>query len=46
VETVTPWLAERVLADEKHGAHIAWLTRGKVMWRFLTASLHKRDLFA
>ncbi|MBL7200754.1 MAG: SDR family oxidoreductase [Anaerolineae bacterium] len=46
VETVTPWLAERVLADDKHGAHIAWLTRGKVMWRFLTASLRKRDLFA
>ena len=26
VETVTPWLADRLLAAEKHGARVAWLT--------------------
>ena len=45
VETVAPWLAERVLANLKNGASMRWLTRGKVLWRFLTAPLHKRDLF-
>ncbi len=45
-ETVTPWLAEKVLANEESGAHFAWLTRGKAMRRFLTASFNKRDLFA
>lgn len=45
VETVTPWLAEKVLANNKHGAHFAWLTPGKVMVRFATARFNKRDLF-
>lgn len=46
VETVTPWLAERVLANEKRGARIAWLTRPKIFGRFLTAPFRKRDLFS
>jgi NAD(P)-dependent dehydrogenase (short-subunit alcohol dehydrogenase family) len=46
VETVTPWLADRVLANEKSGALIAWLTTPKVISRFLAAPLRKRDLFA
>lgn len=45
VETVTPWLAERVLANRKSGARIAWLTPGKSMRRFLTARFNKRDVF-
>lgn len=45
-ETVTPWIAERVLANEKHGARIRWLTRWKVIWRFLSAPFRDRDLFA
>lgn len=45
VETVTPWLADRILANTKHGARIQWLGRGKVMGRFLTAPFSKRDLF-
>jgi NAD(P)-dependent dehydrogenase (short-subunit alcohol dehydrogenase family)/drug/metabolite transporter (DMT)-like permease len=45
VETVTPYLAEQVLANEKNGAKIAWLTGGKAAWRFLTAPFKKRDLF-
>lgn len=45
VETVTPWLAERILANEKHGARISWLNQGKIMFRFLSAPFNKRDLF-
>jgi NAD(P)-dependent dehydrogenase (short-subunit alcohol dehydrogenase family) len=37
VETVTPWLVEKVLADRGHGSRIAWLTRGKSLRRFLGA---------
>lgn len=46
VETVTPWLADRVLATDKPGARVAWLTGGKAFARFATAGLRKRDLFA
>lgn len=45
VETVTPYLAEQVLKNQKNGARIKWLTPGKAAWRFLTAGLSKRDLF-
>lgn len=45
VETVTPFLAEKVLLNTKNNARIYWLTRGKVLWRFLTAPVNKRDLF-
>ena len=46
VETVTPWLAKEVLASDKPGATVAWLTTGKAFGRFLTAGFRKRDLFA
>jgi NAD(P)-dependent dehydrogenase (short-subunit alcohol dehydrogenase family) len=46
VETVTPWLVERILENDKNGAKIKWLTRSKVLWRFATAAFNKRDLFA
>jgi NAD(P)-dependent dehydrogenase (short-subunit alcohol dehydrogenase family) len=45
VETVTPYLAERVLQNSRNGALISWLTPTKAMWRFLTAGLRKKDLF-
>jgi NAD(P)-dependent dehydrogenase (short-subunit alcohol dehydrogenase family) len=45
VETVTPWLVEKVLADTKHGSRIAWLTRGKSLWRFLRSRFVKEDRF-
>lgn len=45
VETVTPFLAEKILSNEKNNATIAWLTQGKIIWRFLTATFTKRDLF-
>ncbi len=46
VETVTPFLADGILATDKNGAKVVWLTGGKAMRRFLTASFNKRDLFA
>jgi hypothetical protein len=45
VETVTPWLAKEILNNEKHGATITWLTRGKLMGRFLTSRFRKREVF-
>ena len=46
VETVTPWLAEHLLAASKSGARVAWLTTPKAMGRFMTAGFKKRDIFA
>ena len=37
VETVTPWLADRVLAAQKSGTRVAWLTKPKAFGRFATA---------
>lgn len=45
VETVTPWLAERVLANNKTGVRINWMSRGKLAGRFLATPFRKRDLF-
>ncbi len=45
VENVTPWLAERILENQKNGATISYISGMKIMWRFLTARFSKRDLF-
>ncbi|TEU16245.1 MAG: SDR family oxidoreductase [Anaerolineales bacterium] len=44
VETVTPWLAQKVLANDKTGVRFTWLTRRKVIARFLAAPFRKRNL--
>ena len=46
VDTVCPWLAQKVLASNKDGAKVEWLTTGKAFGRFMTAGFKKRDLFA
>lgn len=46
VETVTPWLVEQVLANDKSGARIEWLTRPKLIARFMAAPFRKRDIFS
>jgi short-subunit dehydrogenase len=46
LETVSPWLVDQILANDKHGARIAWLTPQKAAYRFLTARFNKRDLFS
>ncbi|WP_419848018.1 hypothetical protein [Candidatus Poriferisocius sp.] len=45
VHTVTPWLADHILAADKSGARVVWLTRRKAFARFMTASFRRRDLF-
>ena len=46
VETVTPYLVDRMLGSDKTGARVVWLTRGKALRRFAAAGFGKRDLFA
>lgn len=44
VETVTPWLVDRLLAADKHGTRIAWLTAPKAFGRFAGAGFRKREI--
>lgn len=44
IETVTPWLAERILRPQKAGARVAWLTGGKAGRRFLMSLFKKRQI--
>lgn len=46
VEVVAPWLARRLLENDKSGAHLAWMTVLKGALRFLQPRYHRRDLFA
>ena len=46
LETVTPWLADRILANRKHGAAIRYLNPARIGWRFLTARIFRRNIFA
>ena len=45
VESVTPWLARRILDNTQNGARISWSSTWKVMARFATAPFRKRGLF-
>lgn len=42
VEKVAPFLVERILANETHGAHIVWMTQARLLWRYLIAPLARR----
>lgn len=46
VETVAPWLVNRILSNENTGVRISWLTTWKVIARFLAAPFRKRDVFS
>jgi NAD(P)-dependent dehydrogenase (short-subunit alcohol dehydrogenase family) len=45
VDTVTNFLSQEVLKNTKNNSHIIWLTKGKVLARFLRSPFIKRDLF-
>ncbi|MBN2075812.1 MAG: SDR family oxidoreductase [Dehalococcoidales bacterium] len=45
VETVTPWLAKKILSNKKNGVTISWLDRWKLTGRFLAAPFHKRHIY-
>jgi len=44
VETVTPWLAQKVLENQKRGAVISYTSGLKIAGRFLTAPFSKRKV--
>lgn len=46
VETVTPWLAENILANEQSGKEIAWLDTEKANERFESDEYNTRDLLS
>ncbi len=46
VETVTPFLVENILKDDKNGTHISWLPEEKVNERFNSEEYCSRDLFS
>jgi len=46
VETVTPWLAERILEPHKAGDRVAWLTNGKAFRRFAGSLFRKRQVLS
>jgi NAD(P)-dependent dehydrogenase (short-subunit alcohol dehydrogenase family) len=43
VEDVTPYLAQRIIANRRNGARIAWLGPARIAWRFLMARIRPRD---
>jgi NAD(P)-dependent dehydrogenase (short-subunit alcohol dehydrogenase family) len=45
VETVTPWLVDKILSNKKNGIRIQWLSRSKVILRFLQSPFHRRKIF-
>ena len=45
VETVTPWLVDKMIGNKKNGALFEWLTGSKVLLRFLSAPFYKRNIF-
>ena len=47
IETVAPYLVDRILACQQSGKKIAWLTGGRIMRKFIAGSLRKpEDKFA
>jgi NAD(P)-dependent dehydrogenase (short-subunit alcohol dehydrogenase family) len=45
VETVTPWLVDKILSNKKNGVRIQWLSWWKLLLRFLESPFHKRTVF-
>ena len=45
VDTVTRFLSKMILENKKNNAHIAWLTKEKVIGRFIKSLFVKRNLF-
>jgi short-subunit dehydrogenase len=46
VETVTPFLVDRMLKTTTNGIRIEWLTKPKIFWRFLTSAILKRSVIS
>jgi NAD(P)-dependent dehydrogenase (short-subunit alcohol dehydrogenase family) len=46
VENVSPWLATRILENQKNGAILSYSSSWKLLGRFLSQPFKKRNLFA
>jgi short-subunit dehydrogenase len=46
VENVTPWLVNKMLANQKNGAHFQYAPSTKLAWRFISSPFNKRDVFS
>lgn len=46
VDTTSPWIVDRILADEKQGNAIVWLTTGRLLKRALGGLTGKRDVLS
>ncbi|XZF15142.1 SDR family NAD(P)-dependent oxidoreductase [Chitinophagaceae bacterium MMS25-I14] len=44
VETIAPWIADRILHNNINGTAIAWLTKPKILWRFLSSPFVRRNV--
>ncbi len=45
VETIAPWLVQRMLRNRRNGARIVWLTGLKASWRFMSSPFAKRRIY-
>ena len=45
VETIVPWMAERILSNQKNGARIYWLTPAKMAGRFAASPFRSRRVY-
>ena len=45
VDTISPWLVDRMLRNRRNGARIVWLTGTKAAWRFLSAPFSRRSVY-
>lgn len=45
VETVTSFLFEKIIHNQENGAHFVWLTRRKMIFRFIKSFFVKRNIF-
>lgn len=43
--TIASYCVPKMLANNKNGYKIAWLTNARAFWRFLTAGIKKRNFF-
>jgi len=44
VQNVAPWLAARVLANRRNGAHLSYVSGAKMLWRFVSAPIFPRHV--
>ena len=46
VENVAPWLADRILANQQNGVILTYSSTWKLLWRFVSQPIVKRNLFS